>query len=86
MPKGGLNGASLPADRVLHLVANIAEFLNRDVFQAFTASVEVFVDFQGRFLHHRMRILTPTPKEEVFTLRDARLIVVFVEAQAEQRR
>ena len=79
-----MNQTLLSADRIFHLVADIAEFLGRDVFQAFAASVEVFIDFERRFLHDGVRIFTSPPKEEILALRDSGLIVILVETQAEQ--
>jgi hypothetical protein len=65
-------------------VADIAKFRNGDVFQAFSAAVEVFVDFEGRFLHYGVRIFASTPKEEILPSRYPGLVVVFVEAQSQQ--
>jgi hypothetical protein len=72
------------ADGIFHLIADIAEFLGGNVFQAFAATVEVLVDFQGRFLHDGMRIPAAAPEKEVFPLRHAGLLIVLIEAQSQQ--
>jgi len=73
-----------PADGVGNIAADVAEFGQRDVFQAFTASIETFVDFKGGFPHKAMGSITSAPEEEVFSPRNPGLPVVIIEGQAQQ--
>ena len=66
-------------DRIFHLVADIAKFVDRNIFQAFAAPIEVFVDFDRRLLHHGVSIFASTPEEEVFPSRNSGLVVILVE-------
>ena len=46
-------------DRFDHVAADVAEFADGHVFQAFAPLVELLVDLDGRFLHHGVGFLAP---------------------------
>ena len=79
-------GSPLPADRVSDLMANVAKFVDRSVFEPFSFFLQMLVDLDGCFLHDSMRILASTPKKEIFPFGHSRLIILGVECQPQQGR
>ena len=67
-----------------HIVADIPQFANRDVLETFAPFVEMLVDFHGRLLHDRMRLLTSPTEEEVLPSCNPGVAVFVVERQAQQ--
>ena len=78
-------GEAGEAGRLLHHVAaDVADLVDRGVFQTLAALVEMLVDLDGRFLHHGVRFLASADEEEVLAAGQAGLAVVVVEGQPEQ--
>ena len=75
---------SWTADGVGNIATDVAEFGQRDVFQAFAASIETFVDFNRGFPHKTVGSIASAPEEEVFSPRNPGLPVVIIEGQAQQ--
>ena len=77
-------GGESNAGRIFDVVADIAEFADRCVFQAFAPPVEVLVDLQGCFLHYGVRLLAPAAKQEVFSPREPGVTILAIKGQPQQ--
>ena len=62
----------------------ITSDLSRGEVLAFAAALELFVDLDGRFLHHRMRFLRPSKKDEVLAAGKTLMTVFGIKSQAQQ--
>ena len=65
-------------------LANLAKFFHRGVFQTLSLAVEMFVDFQGRFLKEVVGFWGPTGQYEILSTRDSCLSVTAIEGESEQ--
>jgi hypothetical protein len=74
-PLSGANG-------LRYIAADASQLARGNVFEALAAFVELFVDLDGRFLHHGVRILRPADQQEIIAARKAGMAVVVVKRQA----
>ena len=67
-------------------MSQIVELLPGKVSKCFALALEVFVEFDGFFLHHGVCFRAAADKPEVLAGRDADMPVFVVQAQAQQQR
>ena len=72
------------ADRIGHVVADIAEFVDGDVVEAFSAAVEMLVDFDGCLLHDGVSFLAAAEQDEILATGEPGVPVVVIKSQPQQ--
>jgi hypothetical protein len=67
----------------LDVFHNVPQFVNRDIFQSFSLAIQVFVDFDGGFLHDSVSFLRAPSEEKVGAAGYSLLPIFGIESQAE---
>gem|GEM_PF-5447976 len=68
----------------MNFFCDVAQFLNGNICQPFALAIEMFVNFDRRFLHDAMGLLRTAGEDEIRAAGNPFLTVFGVESQTEQ--
>ena len=65
-------------------MANIFQLADRDIIEPLSAGIEVFVNLDGRFLHHSVCILATSTEKEVLSPGNPSVPIVVIESDSQK--